>query len=404
MRIISEVVSPGVYGQARLTWGWIDLVFGIVFSPFCNYATRAFPEAKIKGWQNFFNRFCRRTTLDLTLLVGLPFLAGLWIYQRAENQVDFLVLFLAVIYLGLMSFWSLERSLLLADRWQGRLSLMAIAETWGYPLGILAAVFLLGDRCSSFFIGWAGFQLVGLSVFYKWGAPRYPREEGPAPAGTLTTWRGDAWRFALPMIPVGLILWLVRNSSRYLLDWFESPEKVGVFVACYGLASQPFTIMGGILARFFRPIWYTAIEQGRLRRVRFIMVLYFCLAALISGAGVILLKMFGPPIVQLILAEPYRSGALDILLWVAAAHGVLATAGVFEIGLYADKRTGTHTTVSGLAAAANLVLSWILIQDRGMIGAAQATCWTYCIYLFLLAAFYFLGKPSRSGLLTSGDA
>gem|GEM_PF-4271793 len=51
------------------------------------------------------------------------------------------------------------------------------------------------------------------------------------------------------------------------------------------------------------------------------------------------------------------------------------------------------TMAYGVAAAVNIVFNLSLIPKVGILGAAQATCVTFAVYLLILAGFDLRRKP-----------
>lgn len=399
IRIITEVVSPGIYGDARLIWGLALMMQNLVFAPFYKFVFRYFPESKIHGLPGAFSAFSRRSVTALFLISAVPFVVGLYFYLQVTREPDMQVIFLALVLFGIYSLWTLEVGLLQMDRLHLRAGILMIIQHWGMPLGVIIAVVALGDSVRSYFLGWISFFLVGMVIYYLVGKPRYPRLKPQDISEKIGDWKKKAWKFSLPIAPLGLISWAMSIGNRYILDYFESPEKVGIFVACFGLASYPFTLLAGITAQFFRPIWFTAIEKKDEKKSRRIMLSYLLILVSVSGCGVLLFYLLKEFIVWLLLAETYRRGAPELILWLAGGYAIMSVSNVFVNALYAYERTALITVAYFVGVSANLVFSFVLIPRNGTVGAAQAILIGYVFYLLLLSSFYSLGKRNRLKLL-----
>ena len=98
---------------------------------------------------------------------------------------------------------------------------------------------------------------------------------------------------------------------------------------------------------------------------------------------------WGQQIIGLLLAESYRQGAVPLILWIGGGYLFLATAWAFDMFTYARFKTGLRATAFAVAAAGNIVLNLYLIPRRGIIGAAQATFYTFLIYFIVMSLIFF---------------
>jgi len=392
IRIVTEVVSPAVFSEVKLISPLILLTSLLLFSPLANYAMRGFPAAASEGLERPFVAFTRRSVGRVFVLSALPFGITLAGYLTVKGQLDAAVWTLALTVLGLTGLWELERSLLLPQRRQGRGALMRNTESRGLPLGVSAAVFLLGDSSHAYFSGWALFLLIGLGFYYAVGVPSLPQPERPPDAKRIAGWRREGLTYGAPLVAMGLISWAMANVNRYILDFHDYP--VATYIACFGLASQPFLILHTMLSQFFRPIWYAAAEKQQQLRMKRLMAAYVAGAFAASAAGLGAFYLLGRAVIDLVLAEPYREGAFPLLVWIAAGYAAFVTAGGFQIALLAEKRTGLLTLAHGVGTAVTVGAGLLLIPRESDVGAAKATFFGFVAFLSLLGLYFMRRRRS----------
>ncbi len=392
VRLVTELISPALMGFAGLLTGLIALAAGVFITPFSLFVMRGFAQAVQCGKQDWFVRFARRSMGRIILTLAIPFALCVLGVQASRREIDIPTVFLMVLHLGVAAAFTLERTLLIADRLQARTSLISIAEKWLTFAGIAAGALLLGESAFSYFAGSLCLLCLALALFYWVAQPTYPTSNDSSSRDRLETaagWKRDAYSYALPLMPLGVISWFTSTGNRYILAALQNDRQLGAFIVCYGLAGQPFMMLSGLLSRFFRPIWFAAEERSDRHRARRIMWLYLALVTSSSLLGLILFHLLGNQLIPYVLARPYRQGALGIMMWVAAGYAALAVASIFEVALYAEKRTSTITLAHVATAGVYLVLSLGLISRNGATGAAQAVCLSYLGHLVIISSLYW---------------
>ena len=86
-----------------------------------------------------------------------------------------------------------------------------------------------------------------------------------------------------------------------------------------------------------------------------------------------MLAVLGPWIARWFLAAEYREGAPAIMVWVAAGYGVYAAVLVVENRIMSFGRSTSLIFPASVGAALKLILTYLLVQSDGSLGAARAT-------------------------------
>jgi O-antigen/teichoic acid export membrane protein len=145
-----------------------------------------------------------------------------------------------------------------------------------------------------------------------------------------------------------------------------------VYVAAYGLASQPFLLTTTVLGLTFRPVYNAAAVAGDRRREREVFLLWLGITVAVLSIGVALITWLAVPLTALLLAEQY-GGAAELLPWIGAAYALQGCRQIFDSVVYAQTRTTVLVVVQLIAAPTTVALYLLLIPRMAALGAAIAT-------------------------------
>ena len=185
-------------------------------------------------------------------------------------------------------------------------------------------------------------------------------------------------RFATPVIPAGLSLWILGLSDRYFLIAYGTTREVGL----YSIGAKFASIVGlGIMA--FRLAWpqsaYSILNQENRDKLYARTLTYFIAAAC---SVVLVISLFANELLILMTTEQFYAGAKVIPL---LALGLVFDGAytIFAIGMGVTKKNAMIFPVTAIPAGINLILNYLLIPNYGMMGAAWATLVSYVIMAFL---------------------
>ena len=214
--------------------------------------------------------------------------------------------------------------------------------------------------------------------------------------------------FSIPMIPSGILFWVINSSDRFFITHFLSLSEAGIYSASYSL--------GSLVSLFWMPIAFVLFptvskfwEQKDSARVRSYFeysAKLFLTLALPASVGLYILSQ--PLLGILTTAEFMVGGNLVFLI----ALGVILL-GLWQINVYIIllvEKTKWLLLIIGIAALINAGINIVLIPKIGIMGAAISTIVSY----FVLSAigtiwarrvisykldFKFLSKVVLSALL-----
>jgi len=226
---------------------------------------------------------------------------------------------------------------------------------------------------------------VTLVVWLRWGAT------GVYTAGALTSGayglalclrellRGGAWpnvrhlggllRFALPMAPTGLCVFVLQYGDRFFLLRGYGPAAVGVYGLGYKVALAVSMFSLAPLYMVWNARMFKAAEAPDAPQVFGRMFTRILAAFMLVGLAACLFRDEAAAV----LGGAKYAGASAVVAPVVLAGLFQAAASLMDAGFYVRRRTGPKLYVTLAATAVILVLYAVLIPSYGLMGAALAT-------------------------------
>jgi len=377
-RVITEFLPAGVFGRVSLVLATLTLLQGSLFSPMLGAQLRFYPEARDDGYV----RDLHLTLLRMLAVTTLPaialsmMLAVAWPVSHGHRALIQLVL-IGWAWLAAASLIGLTKNLFNAERLQGPLATISVLESIAKPGLAIALVAVLGATALPYIGGQAvGVSIVALGAVSWWARParRRARAENSKrfSQSNIDGLQRRLWRYALPLLPIAAIHWIIHLSDRYLIGYFHGTEAIGIYAAAYSLTSHPFLMLGGAATLLFRPYLFDAASQHRradMVRQRQRWLAFTIVIGLLGWIALVALKR---PIGALLLAPEYREGT-SIFPVISAGYMILAIGSVYENWLLALKRTRAILGCYVVAMVISVVLALLLIPTFSVYGAAWAT-------------------------------
>lgn len=187
--------------------------------------------------------------------------------------------------------------------------------TWpvlGLALGIVF-VELLGPTAAHVLWGYAAAQIIALAgVIARLGLGRRPFEFSPAIIAT-------ALRYGLPLVIGGLFVWLANNGLRFVIEHKEGAAAVGLVTVGWGLGLRAAAFAAMLVTAAAFPLAVarsreSGMAEGQAQLVRNGILLLAILAPAAGGLWAI-----STPLVERIVAEPFRDMTAAVLPWAIVA-------------------------------------------------------------------------------------
>jgi len=191
-------------------------------------------------------------------------------------------------------------------------------------------------------------------------------------------------RFSLPLIPAGIMYWVVNSSDRYVIVHLVGLNDAGIYSAAYRLA-QILKLVLQPIAFVLLPVVTLLWEQGKHAQVRSYFarsVKWFLILGIPAAAGLVSL---GPEILAILgTSEFVVSRGLVALLVVGELFVGLYQIYVYVIYLF--EKTWIQPVLFSVLALLNLGLNLLLVPHIGILGAAITTFGAYLLQgLFVIA-------------------
>jgi O-antigen/teichoic acid export membrane protein len=211
-------------------------------------------------------------------------------------------------------------------------------------------------------------------------------------AGVLPESTGSQmWSYALPLIPIALMNWVTSVSDHYIIEWISHDTySVGIYAAGYGLVSQPFLLMHGVVALTLRPAYFSAVAGADHARARRLFHVWLSISASVCVLAAAALYGGRTIVVNAFLGHAYR-GAQSFVPWIALGYLFYVIEQVLEQRLLAYKRTAAVLMAQSSGALSSVAVTVPCVFKFGAIGAAYA-CPIYFSIQCLIVAVLLRGS------------
>ena len=184
-------------------------------------------------------------------------------------------------------------------------------------------------------------------------------------------------RFGLPLVPSGIALWVIDLSDRFFIVHIKGLTENGLYSVGVRISTALLLLL--IALRTAWPAFAYSIksDDDAKRTYAFVLtyVMYACCWLSLT------LSLLAPWIVRL-LTTPKFYGASEVVPLLVFGGTSFIAFNVMSIGIGRAKRTQFNWVVTGVAAAVNIGLNFILIPPYGMMGAAVSTLVAYLVMFF----------------------
>ncbi len=189
-------------------------------------------------------------------------------------------------------------------------------------------------------------------------------------------------KYALPLIPTTISIWIISLSDRYILSYLIGNEANGLYAIAYKVP----TIIT-IMATIFMDAWQisSVSEYNKNGSVHFFSKVFSVYSALVFTASSAIIAFTKLITSILVSSDFYNSWQYMPILVLATVFSCFAT---FLSTIYMNEKKSGHvllTTV--ISAVINIILNFTLIPSFGIQGAGISTLLSY-LAMFLIRAVH----------------
>ncbi len=173
-------------------------------------------------------------------------------------------------------------------------------------------------------------------------------------------------KLSAPLIPSFAFVFILQHGNRYIIQWFDGLESLGVYTVGFNLGLAMSLAVSAFQTSWL-PFFMSFVEKREEARLLFGRILTYYVFAF--GAVTILFFIGAKPIVML-LTQPAFHEAYKVVGLSASAQFLAGLFYVLLPGLYFAKEVGYVGLVQALASMVALGLNLILVPLCGLLGAA----------------------------------
>lgn len=376
--VYTRIFTPEDYGVMSLVNSTMIIVSIFVVLALDNSASRWYWDSEETEDQK--STIASWAWCQLSVSLGfavLIFLASDWLGKQIVGRPDAGLYFqLAAVTLPLGVFGVVVMSWLRMRRrpWVT----VAYMLTTNLLTMLLTILFVVGFRWGLSGIYWA--QIIGLAVglvislwlLRDWINPRHFRWERLR----------EMLRFAFPLIPAALAIWVVNFSDRYFVQVYTSTNEVGLYQVGSSLAAFV-ALITGAFQMAWGPFAMSIHKREEARQVYAnVFLAYLWLCSLICTA----LTLFAPQVIKLLATQQYM-GATSVVSFLSFSYVMVGLSYIASVGPLIAKTSGPTGIAVTIAAGLNILLNFVLVPRMGKTGSALATLLSQTISPICL--FYF---------------
>ena len=189
-------------------------------------------------------------------------------------------------------------------------------------------------------------------------------------------------RFAIPLIPMTLMVWVLTLSDRYVLLYYRGEAEVGL----YGIGSRFINLMNVVISAVsmaYTTFAFSSKDDSDSKKQYY--YIYNIESFLMIGIA-FTVGLFGKEIVHVMAAESYGQ-SYRVLRDLLFSQAFFAMTSIVGYGIYFEKKSVYSLIAVSAGAMLNLGLNMALIPRYGFAAAAFTTLLGYALNYFLTLHF-----------------
>jgi len=395
-RVLTELVTPNVFGQVALLNGFVALGVAVFSYPFICAGMRIGPECLDNRERAvLYGVVASLTARSTALAIALLVLGGAVVSYLSHS--DFWLFMFAGVLLILTVRRELGIQLLIGMRKQRAASLWQTSDSILRPLSAISLVWWGGQKAEWVLLGYILASMLSNTAWSFFHGTNPDKNKRPVIARNF---RADVWAYALPLIPMELIFWVNGLGDRYIIGYLMTAAEVGLYAATYTIINEAFNCSALVLLRIFQPIYFQSFSQNQSKEgFRILWIWIACVFAL-GIIGVSLLLITKDWLASWVLAKSYHS-AVELMPAIGVGCALHALGTVMAQPLLANKRTRLLLLGRICGAVTAAISIPLMVKNYGLPGAAMANPIYFGVEALVLA---MLAKPWRNTSCGNKDA
>ncbi len=376
VRLMTNMLSPQVYGEMALGLVGATLVAQILTGPLSNAAARFFAPAAEAGELTSFTNDLRSLLLTVSGLVFATLLLVVIALLVTQNAHWARTAVAAAAFALLSGYSAVLSGVQNAARQRAVVAWHQVLGTWGRFAFAVVLVRLFGKTSA-----WAltGFAMASALVLVSqlWFFSRLLRSKSDAARdkhGPYLTHKQGLLSYAKPFMITGAFVFAQDTSDKWALQWFTTTEDLGRYGALYQIGYSPLVILGGLLSQLFMPVYFARIgDASDPTRIRNANALNTRLLRATLGLTVIiasLMVFLHRPVFSLLVGPQYRgvSPLLPLLVLCGGMTIAVQWASLYQMGQLQTQRLMIPNLVGNILGVILQLAGGYLAGIAGVIG------------------------------------
>lgn len=390
VRILTELLSPSVYGELALGLTIVTLINQVALAPITNGASRFYAPAVEHGTLGDYLRALRHLISKATVII---FLFGAAAISTLVIFGYFKWITLAIgslIFAILSGYNSVLSAIQNSARQRSVVALHRGVDSW-LRYGVAAGlIFFLGATSSVTMMGYLFSGLLILFSQYHFFKSRITVQISSI-SEYSTDIRREIWSFSRPFAIWGIFTWVRLVSDRWALGFFTTTEQVGSYAVLFQLGYYPMTVMAGVVMQIISPIFFQKVgdasEEKRNKHIfdlsRNFVVLF------LGGTGILFLfvNYFHAQIFEVFVAKEYSTYSY-LLPWILLASGIYAASQILVVNLMCHMNTKVMLLPTITTAVLGSLLNFIMayyFEITGLVVSQMLFSMVYIVWMVILS-------------------
>lgn len=180
--------------------------------------------------------------------------------------------------------------------------------------------------------------------------------------------RDELLRLGIPLVPGFAFIFILLQSNRYILQWLEKLDQVGIYSVGFNIGMVMTLLVGGFTQAWY-PFFMSYFEKPDEAKEIFGSILR--LYVLVFGGITICFFIFARPI-TLLFTQPDFHAAYKVIGFSALAQFFMGLFSLLTPGMYYTKEVKYVSLWQGVAAGISIPINIAFIKAWGMFGAGMA--------------------------------
>lgn len=201
--------------------------------------------------------------------------------------------------------------------------------------------------------------------------------------------------YGIPIAIAALSMWVINQSNKFVLDYFQGIENVGLVGAAYSMTFPILTTFWAIISIAAYPRIINIYEDGK--DVKPMLSEVLALFLLLSIPFLFVICVYSQDIVFLLSNKSY-SGAAVLIPYFAFSAFFMSFTDLTTIQYHLANKTYLLTIIKVASAILGLGLTFAFIKNFGLVGAGYAALVSNVVFFLLSILVSIKGLECRIGV------